>query len=107
MISRPVWPQVLANVGSLGHKIEFKVSVALQLRRRRQLEELGIFDGTRIGYPHRYSGTCSSLPTTPTWRAELAQGADRSGWQTVMVRAEQLRWITSQLADQTSRPPVQ
>ena len=107
MTSGPVWPQVLANLGSLGHKIEFKASIALQLRRRRQLEELGIFDGTRIGYPNRYSGTYSSLPTTPTWWAELAQRADRSGRQYVMVRAEQLRWITSQLADQTLRPPVQ
>lgn len=97
MTTQPVWPRVLARVGLLGRAIEFKASVALQLRRRRQLEELDIFDGTRIGYPHRYSSRPCSLPVTPTWCEELAQRSGKGGRQYVMIRNEQLHWLASQL----------
>lgn len=102
MTTRPVWPRMLAKAGSLGRTIEFRASVARQLRRRRQLEELGVFDGTRIGYPHRYSGGPRSFPVTPTWWEVLAQRADRDGHRYVVLRKEQLRWLTSQLEAEAS-----
>ena len=104
MTTQPVWPRVLARARLLGRAIEFKTSVALQLRRRRQLEELDIFDGTRIGYPHRFSGRPCSFPVTPTWCEELAQRSGRGDRQYVMIRNEQLHWLASQLKATASEP---
>lgn len=107
MTARPMWPRVLAKAGSLGRIIEFRASIALQLRRRRQLDELSIFDATRIGYPHRYSGMPPSFPVTLNWWEALAEHADSGRHRYVMIRNEQLRWLTSQLGAETCEPESQ